>query len=101
MPPNTVSVARPGRWGNPYRAEVFGRELAVRLFRDSLQGFWSPSNVEGLPAELAAKAYRIHCDMRSRVRNLNMRELAGKNLACWCREGETCHREVLLELANA
>jgi hypothetical protein len=28
------------------------------------------------------------------------RELAGKNLACWCRVGLSCHADVLLEIAN-
>jgi hypothetical protein len=26
--------------------------------------------------------------------------LRGKNLACWCKLGEPCHADVLLELAN-
>jgi hypothetical protein len=29
------------------------------------------------------------------------RQLAGKNLACWCALGQPCHADVLLELANA
>jgi hypothetical protein len=28
------------------------------------------------------------------------RELAGRNLACWCPPGEPCHADVLLEVAN-
>ncbi|MFG2046173.1 DUF4326 domain-containing protein [Micromonospora sp. NPDC048935] len=28
------------------------------------------------------------------------RELAGKNLACWCKPGDACHGDVLLEIAN-
>lgn len=28
------------------------------------------------------------------------RELAGKNLACWCRPGLACHVDVLLQVAN-
>lgn len=28
------------------------------------------------------------------------KELRGKNLACWCKPGEPCHADVLLELAN-
>jgi hypothetical protein len=28
-------------------------------------------------------------------------ELAGKNLACWCKEGAPCHADVLLDMANA
>lgn len=31
---------------------------------------------------------------------LALPELRGKNLACWCRSGEPCHADVLLELAN-
>lgn len=27
-------------------------------------------------------------------------ELRGKNLACWCKIGNPCHADVLLELAN-
>lgn len=29
------------------------------------------------------------------------RELAGKDLACWCKPGHPCHADVLLEVANA
>lgn len=28
-------------------------------------------------------------------------ELAGVDLACWCKEGQPCHVDVLLEVANA
>jgi hypothetical protein len=28
------------------------------------------------------------------------RVLRGKNLACWCKPGEPCHADVLLEIAN-
>lgn len=27
--------------------------------------------------------------------------LRGKNLACWCKPGQPCHADVLLEIANA
>jgi hypothetical protein len=27
-------------------------------------------------------------------------ELRGLNVACWCRVGEPCHGDVLLEIAN-
>jgi hypothetical protein len=29
------------------------------------------------------------------------RELRGKDLACYCPEGEPCHADVLLEIANS
>lgn len=30
-----------------------------------------------------------------------LEELRGKDLACWCKLGEPCHADVLLEMANA
>lgn len=35
----------------------------------------------------------------SRVEEIR-RELAGRDLACWCKPGDPCHGDVLLELAN-
>jgi hypothetical protein len=34
MPPNTVSVARPHKWGNPFRVGDYGREQAIEMFRE-------------------------------------------------------------------
>lgn len=76
-PDNTVVVARPTRWGNPYAAGHDGvkdRAEAVRLFRE---------NANRLDIQLIR------------------RELAGKNLACWCPLDGPCHADVLLEIANA
>jgi len=28
------------------------------------------------------------------------RELKGRDLACWCKPDESCHADVLLEIAN-
>jgi hypothetical protein len=75
-PDNTVVVARPSRWGNPYAAGkdgVIDRAEAVRL-------------------------YRAHQDELDH--NEIRRALAGKNLACWCRLDQPCHADVLLEIAN-
>jgi hypothetical protein len=37
MPPNTISVCRPGEWGNPHRIMVKGAEqIAVNLFEQDL-----------------------------------------------------------------
>ncbi|MGH3102277.1 MAG: DUF4326 domain-containing protein [Thermoleophilia bacterium] len=68
-------VSRPTRWGNPYLVATFGRDQAVALFRRHLAEH--PELVE------AAR-----------------RELAGKDLACWCKPGELCHADIWLEVAN-
>ena len=73
MPPNTVKVSRPSRWGNPWSCVSSTRETAVALFRQ-----W-------MTPEYIAEARR---------------ELRGKNLACWCPLSAACHADVLLEIAN-
>lgn len=101
LPPNSVSVARPGPWGNPYRVEDFGIELALKLFENTVQGGWSPWLLDHVSNELCAQAYALHCAFRKRHQNMLpcTYELRGKNLACWCKAGP-CHADVLLRLAN-
>lgn len=74
-----VNVTRPGKWGNSYRVGNFGQALAVSLYRRRLSEALLRNPVSGFQA---------------------LDELAGKNLACWCKPGEPCHADVLLELAN-
>lgn len=79
MPANTVSVTRPGRWGNPFKFdENSDAAWCVCRFRD-----WLLFSEQG---QFVAKAAR--------------RELRGKNLACWCAEDQPCHADVLLQIAN-
>jgi len=81
MPPDTVNVARPGPWGNPFRIGDAGpngraigtRDEAVALFRT-----------------LVTKPPVGHAYV----------ELRGKHLACWCPLDGPCHADVLLERAN-
>lgn len=78
MPPNTVNVARPHRWGNPHHI-----------------GLCPVCGVEHTRAEAVAELRaEIECDpmLTARLRE----ELAGKNLACWCKLGEPCHADMLI-----
>jgi hypothetical protein len=70
MPPNTVYVGRPTRFGNPFTRENSG---------------------------IVDPAVRFACEVAPL---LDYDELRGKNLACWCSMEQTCHADVLLELAN-
>ena len=85
MPANTVKVCRPSKWGNPYKigddvpgltGEKMDRQDVVHLHYISVISW---------PAEKVAECRA---------------ELAGKNLACWCKQDEECHADVLLDLAN-
>jgi hypothetical protein len=85
------SVARPGPWGNPFTIAQVMEEAG--LGKDAAQaeavarfGRWMLGEFEGPKPPPA----------REKIRT----ELAGKNLACWCREGSPCHVDMLLRLAN-
>lgn len=77
MPEGAVYVGRPTRWGNPFTVTPdHDAKACVREFRHYVLGRLS-SGV-GYP----------------------LRELRGKDLACWCPLDQPCHADVLLELAN-
>jgi hypothetical protein len=75
IPKGAVYVGRPTKWGNPF---VIGRD--------------------GDRAEVIAK-YADWLDGMIEAGRLDLDELAGKDLVCWCAP-ESCHADVLLELAN-
>jgi hypothetical protein len=89
MPPDTVKVDRSTRWGNPFRVgdrvhrgpSYSGRDEVVR------------------DAAHAVRLFRAWLWTQARSDSL-VPLLRGKNLACWCKPGEPCHADVLLELAN-
>jgi hypothetical protein len=84
-----VCVTRPGRWGNPFyvtnnvgltvhdQYAVDSRAAAVDMFDRYLRQGYLDFTVADV-----------------------QRELAGKNLACWCPIGRRCHADILLEIAN-
>lgn len=66
-----VNCARPTRWGNPFTFENSGKVHPV---------------------------LRFACEIAPL---LDLAELRGKNLACWCPLDAECHADVLLEFANS
>jgi hypothetical protein len=77
LPEGTVVVTRPTKWGNPHPLAL-GRVEAVRRYREDL-----------LAGRLAVSVDDVR------------RELAGRDLACYCPLDEPCHADVLLEIAAA
>lgn len=101
MPPNTVSVTRPGRLGNPLsianaieagfaRDKAEAQPFVVECFREWLlyenvgREWWSGPESDKARATILAELPKIR----------------GKNLACFCALDQPCHADVLLELAN-
>jgi hypothetical protein len=90
MPENTVSVCRPGKWGNPFPVGAQGF-----VFEDGSAVFYRGS---GATPKIVVDLYRSRT--APKLRDKARAELAGKDLACWCKPGDPCHADVLLELAN-
>jgi len=91
-----VNVARPSAYGNPFvvgqdaprcyerfhRGMVTDAKTAVALFRRTL-------------------IYELSRDTPAAERAVDLAAgLHGRNLACWCKPGDPCHADVLLDLAN-
>ena len=94
LPPDTVYVGHPSKWGNPWPA---GEELESIPFVDDDY----PARHVRTPEE-AVQCYREGLPLFLPNRHdLDLNELRGKNLACWCHLDQPCHADVLLELANA
>ena len=95
MPPNTVYVGRPTKWGNPWivgEPGVPDAAEAARRFRAAVLGFVS----NGAHCRPTAHPESII----GRIIQDAPRELRGRNLACCCPLGQPCHADVLLDLAN-
>lgn len=85
LPPNTIYVGRPSKWGNPYQVKNGDIESAVRTFRSEIEWYLSGKGCSQKKTEQIKK---------------ELEKLRGKNLACWCPLNQSCHADVLLELAN-
>jgi len=78
MPPNTVYVGRPTKYGNPFMLDE-----------------WHPSEVR--------RSFRrwVSAPEQAGLRADARRELRGKDLCCWCAENAWwCHADDWLVIAN-
>lgn len=85
------SVARPGRWGNPFTIAEVAAELGVDNAKAQAEavaryGRWVRGELVTEQSPPALEEVRA--------------ALAGRNLACWCKAGTPCHADALIALAN-
>jgi hypothetical protein len=80
-----VNVARPGKWGNPFKVGSKDRRTGGTLDPESAVERYSDALVLGRLGFTEASAREA---------------LRGENLACWCAPDAPCHADVLIELAN-
>jgi hypothetical protein len=93
-PEGVIYVGRPTKWGNPFEIGVHGdRPTVIAMYRRWITTGRVPASVDLDRDELRTR--------RRRVLDEAPHELRGHPLACWCKLGEACHADVLLEIANA
>lgn len=96
MPENTISVTRPGKWGNPYK--VSGQK-GHWFVLDQGEPFLSFQEKDQA-AKCSIDLFREYITHEHNLGRVNIHVLQGKSLACFCKEGDPCHGDVLLALAN-
>lgn len=102
MPKGAIYVGRPTKWGNP----ITERKSRKQVFNIWNNDFSFPKD---LALQMAEQGWRENAVNRYEEYIENIpgfiddvrKQLRGKDLACWCAEGEPCHADVLLRLANA
>lgn len=94
MPGNAIYVGRPTKWGNPYMISPIVRGYPSLSYEQCASFVVNQFKFDGRE--------RLGYPSEDEIR----RELAGKDLACWCplvdENGDPfpCHASVLLEIAN-
>lgn len=103
MPSNAVYVGRGSKWGNPFKIgepfdAAFSRIQGNVAFFEKMHEF-SKNLIGDLNARGVVAAYEIYLDYVG-LPSGAIEYLRGKHLVCWCKHGEPCHADVLIERAN-
>lgn len=104
MPPNTVYVGRPSKWGNPFKVQSIGNRRGVYIITQNIKHGeaidfkYKLYNISKFSAQI--QAVKLFEKWIKQQIYWPIKELKGKNLACWCKEGDPCHADILLKLAN-
>lgn len=106
MPENTIYVGRPTIYGNPFKVSAkfwTNCDFLVEIMNLEQSLYWYKQwmNQEN------SKVYPVAWNKRNDdgdfvlITRPNLKDLWGYTaLACWCKEGEPCHADVLIELLN-
>lgn len=90
--PNAVVVSRPTKWGNPWREGSTGWTVKPG-------GRYDREPHPPLTRQQAVDVYRNAMTHDPAEIEYIRQELAGKDVACWCRLDQPCHGDVLLAIA--
>ena len=109
LPENTKCVNRGTKWGNPIKL-MAGIIYIDASYRRKILSNWVYYNVGDI--EHVVYLYRKLWDgnrfqnpdlqyWSDKFKELDLKEIEGKNLACFCSLSDPCHADVLIEKANS
>jgi hypothetical protein len=100
LPENTVCVNRGTKWGNPFKVVQSGKGYAVCDPEGN-------SLMDDFTSKVSASAYAVGLyagwldHQLTPDGGLQLDELKGKNLACFCDMGTPCHADYLITLIKS
>lgn len=103
MPENTISVTRPGEFGNPFivgQWAKLGNGGNGFTYLVCCEEKYATNGFEFI--DTPKKAVELYKEYLKRypLTESKLYKIRGKNLACWCKVGDPCHADVLLKIAN-
>ncbi len=99
MPPNTIYVGRPTKWGNPFTIQA---AINIGVSIAQAPQWAADAYIEWMRGNYCYDKNRM---LRDHILD-RLDELHGYDLACWCpledKHGNhvPCHADILLEMAN-
>jgi hypothetical protein len=106
---NSIYVGRGSKWGNPFKVgsylNAWGKAfLAIKLTDatpESIHKIYH-SGIFDTPISLekSLEWYEIWITFMIKEKKLEINELKGKDLVCWCPLTSQCHADILIKLAN-
>ena len=98
LPENTRCVNRGTKWGNPFKVLFESGQWVVK---DENGNYYGGTFLEKeIASEKAVECYSQWIDGQIEMKRLDLSELKGKNLACFCSLSSPCHADYLLKLLN-
>lgn len=108
MPGDAIYVGCPSKWGNPIKLE--GDCIFIDAgYRRKILDPWvfhsvgDINDVMYLYRSLWDSCQSNDVDLRywqEQFRKLDLTELRGKDLACWCPLSQPCHADILIDILN-
>ena len=101
-PKDAVVVARPSRWGNPFRLVPASSrqdgplDMWAVVYDGQTLGRFDDRHDAATDAVDRYRLWIVEQGLEAAIRA----ELGGKDLCCWCSPDQACHARALIEIAN-